>query len=133
MATLPLGQNFAGAQAASRSIHPTELSKEDLLDAEFEFGKVIINSSDADIFGHPLGMSLGIHDHCDFDMLEELIRLSSQSQIAFEFSSKYHSKILKDILSLLSRYNPHVSLGSDAHQIERVGECQRVLREHVHG
>jgi histidinol phosphatase-like PHP family hydrolase len=56
------------------------------------------------------------------DMWIELIELSKKHGVALEINSKYH-KNFDFILGLFIQENALISIGSDVHEVDRVGHC----------
>ena len=92
-------------------------------DIELELSIAAINnrSNEFDIIGHPGGMSIKFHGEFPLDYFKEIIIGCSKEGIAFDINHAYHYSIINQIKSLLTKYNPLVSIGSDAHISGKVG------------
>ena len=106
---------------------PETFSPEELEKAEHRLGLALVQGGQAHVLAHAGGMSLSLHGRFDQDRMEEIILACSDSGTAFEINSRYHGSLLPWLLDTLQRHNPLVSLGSDAHDIARVGHCAQLL------
>lgn len=110
-------------------IQPRELPPQVLERREFEWGVALASSGKADVLGHPGGMSLSCHGRFDQEYMARIMEACANSGTAFEINTKYHQGLLQWLLQKLHRYNPPVSLGSDAHQPAEIGTCATILQE----
>ena len=111
----------------------SDMSVSNVLNLEFSLMKSAIKNSQANIIAHPFGMSLERFNlQPTLDMWIELIELSKKHGVALEINSKYH-KNFDFILGLFIKENALISIGSDVHEVERVGHCinkiERFLNE----
>ncbi|HBC87152.1 MAG TPA: hypothetical protein DCZ94_09380 [Lentisphaeria bacterium] len=109
-----------------KTVHPKDISRDDLQDLELKYSLAIIKGGKADILGHAGGMTIGIYGGFSLVYLEKIIRTCGKGDTAFEINSRYHGSIIREIWELLSRYNPLVSFGSDAHSKSEIGNCIRM-------
>jgi len=101
----------------------SDMSVSNVLNLEFSLMKSAIKNSQANIIAHPFGMSLeGFNIQPTLDMWIELIELSKKHGVALEINSKYH-KNFDFILGLFIQENALISIGSDVHEVDRVGHC----------
>jgi len=111
----------------------SDMSVSNVLNLEFSLMKSAIRNSQANIIAHPFGMSLEKFNlRPTLDMWIELIELSKKHGVALEINSKYH-KNFDFILGLFIKENALISIGSDVHEVERLGHCvgkiERFLNE----
>ena len=106
-------------------------SRGKLQELEYQLSLAIIKNGQADILGHPGGMSLALHGNFDLGLMEEIIKICSCSNTAFEVNSRYHKDIIDWILKKLKQYNPLVSFSSDAHNLSQIGSCVKMLKQKV--
>jgi putative hydrolase len=106
---------------------PETFSPEELEEAEHRLGLALARNAQAHVLAHAGGMSLSLHGCFDQGRMEDIIQACSESGTAFEINSRYHGSLLPWLLDTLQRHNPLVSLGSDAHDIARVGHCAQLL------
>lgn len=90
----------------------------------FEIEKLLcleaINKGGFDILGHCGGMSIKYFNEFPFSHFEDIIKACTEKNIAFEINCKYHSKIYAQLKDLLTKYNPLVTYGSDAHSCDEI-------------
>lgn len=110
-------------------IHPYSMNSDDLLEAEYKLSLAIIEGGNADILGHAGGMSIATIDDYPLEYLEDIIKKCAESEIAFEINSRYHGEMLDWLIPKLKKYNPYVSIGSDAHDIIELGNCGNMLKK----
>ncbi len=103
---------------------------EKLQECEYRLYLGLLKSGQADILGHVGGMSNSFAGGFSMDLMEDLILKCAATETAFEINSRYHSNIIKELLVLLEKYNPAISIGSDAHNVSETGECLKLLRKH---
>ena len=89
----------------------------------------IISSGNADILGHAGGLCLNRYKRMDKESLESIVEACAFSGTAFEISAKYHASLIPELLTILDRHNPTVSIGSDAHNPQEIGSCTALLRK----
>ncbi len=95
----------------------------DVCDTELKLMIAAIKSKRPHIIAHPFGMSLArFHREPSDQQWYELIKVAIEHEVALEFNSKYH----KDNFGILTRYiksNCLITIGSDAHSKNEVGNC----------
>ena len=102
-----------------------------VLNLEFSLMKSAIRNSQANIIAHPFGMSLERFNlQPTLEMWIELIELSRKHGVALEINSKYH-KNFNYILGLYIQENALISIGSDVHEIDRVGHCVNKIERYL--
>jgi putative hydrolase len=117
--------------AGGEFVHPKIFkSSEELRKNEYELYMALIKSGQADILGHVGGMSNTFTGSFSREFLEGIISLCAKTQTAFEINSRYHSNMMDELVPLLEKYDPYVSIGSDAHNPGEVGSCQELLKKH---
>lgn len=107
---------------------PKEFKKKICHEIELELSIAAIRSRNFNVLGHPGGMSLLAYKDFPLSFFEKIILECGKNGIAFEINSFYHFSILKDLKTLLKRYNIFVSLGSDAHRISELEKSINTLR-----
>jgi len=105
------------------TLTPRELAK-----IEFELAKGMLRNAPIDVLAHPGGMYSSRYGGFPLEYFKELILLAKANDKAIEFSSKY-TKNAYDFLSICGDINPAVSVGSDAHKAEDVGNCRNLLHK----
>jgi len=106
---------------------PSQVESESLERLEFELSLALLSSGNADVLGHPGGMSLSILGRFDPRYMEGIMQACASSGTAFEINTRYHRGILDWLMEKLTQYDPPVSLGSDAHHPEDVGTCALLM------
>ena len=100
------------------------------IDIEFDLSKTIMRSGLVQILGHPMGMSMrrfGLKPNRS--IFEELAKEAAKTGVCFEINSRYH-KNPGLLFEICSAKNAPISLGSNAHSVEEIGE---IIRELEHG
>lgn len=105
----------------------SELTPRELAEIEFELAKGILKHSPVDVLSHPGGMYSARYGAFPINYLKELMYYAKVNDKAIECSSKY-LKNPYDFLSICSEINPAISIGSDAHRAEEVGNCRQMLK-----
>jgi len=106
-----------------------KLGEEKASDIEFGLARGIIEGGFADVLSHAGGMCLRAFGRFPEARLDKLVSLAAEHGVAFEINISYHAAILDQLIQLLARHDPLVSIGSDAHRLEDIGAC----RNAVHG
>jgi len=105
-------------------------SPEELRKSEYELYMALIKSGQAAILGHVGGMSNRFAGSFSHEYLEGIISSCAKTQTAFEINSRYHLDMMDELVPLLEKYDPYVSIGSDAHKPGEVGGCNELLNKH---
>lgn len=111
-----------------------EAKRLDVEKIEFDLMIGAIRNRSCDVIGHPFGMSLIRFDRIPSkELWVSLVEESLKHEIALEINSKYHQgSVFESFLKLLIEYNALVSLGSDVHQIQSLGNCAKLIRRIIH-
>lgn len=129
---LVIGSVHSIPMGCGKFVHPEIFgSPENLRKREYGLYMALINSGQADILGHVGGMSDKFTGNFGSEFLEEIISSCAKTDTAFEINSRYHSGIMKELVPLLEKHDPFVSIGSDAHNLEEVGLCRELIKEHL--
>jgi putative hydrolase len=110
--SFPIGSKFYDAKKFHRDL---------CQDIEFELTMSALKNSKFDILGHPGGVSLRYHNNFDLKYFEQIVIECVKKNIAFDLNYFYHFKIFPQLSKILEKYNPLVSLGSDAHESRHLG------------
>ena len=101
-------------------------SKEEAILMEFELTKAAIENSNADIIGHPFGMSLKrFKTTPSWDLFLKLIKKASSFDKVFEINFHYHNNH-KQLLEACIENNTLISFGSNAHSIDEIGKISTI-------
>jgi putative hydrolase len=95
---------------------------------EFQIAMGFIRKGGAQVLGHPGGMSVRHVGHFPDKYLAELASHARKRNIAIEINSSYISD-MKQVLGIYRKINPMISISSDAHQLEELGQCRDTLRK----
>ena len=101
---------------------PAILGKKICQDLEYKLTKAALKNKDIDVIGHVGGQSLKYFRSFPMDYFEDIIMCCLKHDIAFDLNYTYHYKIINSLKPLLVKYNPYVSLGSDAHKLDYIGK-----------
>jgi putative hydrolase len=111
-------------------VHPRELKAEACRIYELGLSLAMVRRGEIDVLAHPAGMSVRFHGGFPKVYLEELIKTIAATDVAFELNTKYRTEEFShDCLELCRKYNPYVSIGSDVHTLDQVGQSRRILAE----
>lgn len=100
--------------------YPKEFGKGELAKLERDLALAAAISGKANVIGHSGGMSIATYGSFPIDYFKEIIQCCAKCGVAFEYNYKYHSIYEGQIKGLLTRYDPFVSVGSDAHETAKV-------------
>ncbi len=114
----PIGRKLIPAKAFS-----AEVSQE----IELELSIAALNKGGFNTLGHPGGMSIRAHKEFKKEYFEEIISTCAKTNIAFDFNASYHQDVKVTLKELFEKYNPYISLGSDAHRVEFIGNATKTL------
>ena len=98
------------------------------VDLEFELSKIIMRTGLVQILGHPMGMSIrrfGLSP--ERSIFEELAALAAETGVCFEINSRYHADPI-GLVEICCNAGAPISLGSNAHSIDEVGDLTRILK-----
>ena len=102
---------------------PKEFSFEELAQQELNFSlSAIRNSKKINVIGHSGGMSISTYGKFPEEYFENIVYECAKNDIAFEFNYKYHQVFEKILKQMLFEYNPYVSVGSDAHEVNKISD-----------
>lgn len=94
---------------------------------ELNASLALLENSHVSVIGHAGGVYItkfGSFPLVDFG---KVIEKAAQKRVCFEINSKYHKWIVKELLELCSQHGVKVTLGSDAHNVEQLGDIVRFL------
>lgn len=64
------------------------------------------------------------------NQIRTIVRKAKKNNIAVEINSRYHSP-LEEYLAICIQENALVTIGSDSHCLETIGECKRVVEQRI--
>ena len=100
---------------------------------EYELAMGLMQGARIDVLAHPGGMFERRRKQSFPEIyLRNLMKASVATAVAIEINTSY----LRDVdrfLTLCTEVNPYVSIGSDAHTMEAIGQCRDVLRGKIGG
>ena len=114
----PIGRKLIPAKAFSSSVAQ---------EIELELAMCAIQKGGFNVLGHPGGMSIRAHNEFKAEYYEELISACSKTNIAFDYNASYHQEVKHILKPLFEKYNPFISIGSDAHRVEFIGKATTTL------
>lgn len=98
------------------------------LEAEYQATKGLLESGGIDIIGHIGGTYADRFGVFPPELFAELVRIAKRNSVAVEINSAHHRN-LADVLRICRLINPYVSLGSDVHSLEDIGDVLRKVRK----
>ena len=94
---------------------------------EYDLTLSAIENPDLDIIGHPLGMTIKrFKKYPAISYFEEIIKNCKKFNKIFEINSYYHNN-LNELLNLCIKNEVLISLGSNAHSTDQLGEITKKL------
>lgn len=118
----PLGCNLYDASDFKQTIAQ---------EIELELSLAALKKGGFNVLGHPGGMSLNYFKEFPAHFFEEIIIECVKNDIAFDFNGRYHARAIYELHPLLKKHNPHVSIGTDSHNINPMGKWNKQLREYI--
>ena len=103
------------------------LSQEEHAQIELELALGLLRAAPIDVLAHPGGMYCRRYSDFPSAMMREILEASLERGRAVEINTSYLQD-LSTFLKLCTEINPYVSIGSDAHQYEQLGECRELLQ-----
>ncbi|MFA4825886.1 MAG: PHP domain-containing protein [Methanoregula sp.] len=105
------------------------LAEEEFAKTEFGLAKAILKNPDVDVLAHPGGMFIRkFRKNVPTGVMEELIELVNRYDKAIEINSSYLKDISLNAEPFL-RMNPLISLGSDAHNKDELGNIIQFMKK----
>lgn len=97
------------------------------VEMELRLSLAAMDNPAVDILGHPLGMSLSRFKTVPpWECFAALIDKAARTGVAFEINARYHPDPWRLVRACLEAGAP-ISLGSNAHSLDEVGQIKRVL------
>ncbi|MCD5401202.1 PHP domain-containing protein [candidate division NPL-UPA2 bacterium] len=103
------------------------LTPERFAQIEFDLAIGLLEAAPINVLAHPGGMYSKRHSDFPSNLMRKILQKSLERGIAVEINTSY----LRDVpafLRLCADVNPYVSVGSDMHRLEQLGECRDQLR-----
>jgi len=123
--------SFRDLEGSGTSFH--RLSEKELAYQEFCLACSIIQYGKVDVLAHPGGMYQRIWNKpFPKEYVTELIKLCAKHKVAIEINSAYN-KDIPGFINICKEINPKISLGSDCHSREVVGECCQIVKNIIRG
>ncbi len=118
------------AEVIVGSVHHFEgiksMSREELLEKEYELTKALARHPKIDILGHPFSMSKRFYNYSPpREYVEEVYKLCAANGVKFEFNAKHAAEPLKNLVSEeIAKGNiDNFSFGSDVHNdLREIGD-----------
>lgn len=121
-----LGSVHRVPDEAGRILEPRDLAPDRLLELEHRAAVGLLRGGNIDVLAHQGGMyRRGGHEYPD-RLLDELIDLAVEHEVALEVSAKYH-RDPSALYARLARRGALIAVGSDAHGREEVGRVVAAL------
>jgi len=110
---------------------PKEFDKKICQEIELELSIAAIKKGQANVLGHPGGMSLRKYNEFPLEFFEEIIAECKKQEMVFDLDCSYHAAIYPDLKPILQKHNPLISLGSDAHKLSELGGWIEILKGEI--
>ncbi|MGD8700510.1 MAG: PHP domain-containing protein [Gemmatimonadales bacterium] len=117
---------FPGSNGSLRSF--ADVPRGDFAEIEYRLARGFVKRGGADVLAHPGGMSLRQTGTFPDAYFRSLMAECRERGVAIEISSSY-LRDLSGFLNLLEEVDPLVSIGSDAHRLDEIGSCKRMVSE----
>jgi putative hydrolase len=116
----PIGRNLYKA---------CEFKKDVAQEIELELSIAALKKGGFNVMGHAGGMSLTYYKEFPIDYFEKIIIACKDNEIAFDLSGRYHKNVIDNLVPLLRKHNPHISVGTDSHTIYKMSGWNEKLKE----
>ena len=104
-----------------------DVDPQDAPKIEYELSCAVLRNPDVDILAHPFGMSIRrFKVDPPENLVRDLIGKAAKSNVAFEINDRYH-KDPWQMIDWCKDAGARISLGSNAHHIDDVGNIVRTL------
>ena len=108
-----------------------DISHEEAVEIEMGLMLAVLENPAVDILGHPFGISrTRFKKDPTEDQFRAVIKKAAVSGVAFEINSQYHSNP-NDLIRWCREAGAIISLGSNAHKVNEVGDIVRMLEGQV--
>ena len=109
-----------------------ELSAEQALDLDYEISKGLASHPDVDVLGHPGGVYAHYYGSYDESRMRNIVDVANQNGTVIEINShERYQRHFKMILDRCFELDALITLGSDAHGAEELGDVITATREWV--
>lgn len=105
-----------------------ELNKEKALNIDIEASVRLIECKDVDVVGHLGGVYHKYFGPYPSSKYKELIKIIKEKNKILEINPRYISD-MKKFLDICFDINPHITIGSDAHSINELGNARVAIQE----
>lgn len=116
-----IGSVHRMVDADGNCVRFSDLTGSTAMELEYRLTMGLLSNPNIDILGHMFGMSyrkFGVLP--SQDIIFEVIEQACKFDVAIEINSKYHPDLF-GLIELCKRGGAKISLGSDAHSVEEVG------------
>jgi len=115
--------------SSTPAISNYNLSEDQFAKIELELAKEILKNPDVDVLAHPGGMFMRkFKKNVPAGFIEDLIGVANRHDRAIEINSSYLKDISLDT-EPFSQMNPLISLGSDAHNKDELGDIIQFMKK----
>lgn len=119
---------FPGSNGKPRSFR--DVPRGEFAGVEYRLARGFLRRGGADVLAHPGGVSLRQIGVFPDEYFRSLMSECRDTGVAIEISSSY-LRDLPRFLQLLDEIDPLVSIGSDAHKLDEMGICKRMVSEQL--
>jgi len=110
------------------SLHARNGGKDFVVENEYCLTLAMIERNKIDVLAHPFGMSIRFYQTFHDNYVRQIIEKIAATDIAFEFNPSYcNDAFLKLITKYCKKYNPYISIGSDAHMTKTLGKARELM------
>lgn len=115
----------------SRLYNASEFSENIAQEIELELSLAALKHGGFNVLGHPGGMSLTYCKKFPELFYEEIIKACVKNEIAFDLNGRYHKFQIDLLYPLLKKHNPFISIGTDSHNINKMGFWNQDLVRYI--
>ena len=106
----------------------SDIDKKEVLKIELDLSLAEMENKRVNILGHPFGMSIRrFNIQPTEDDFKQIIKKAAETGIAIEVNSHYHDNSW-EIINWCKEFGALISLGSNAHNVNKVGHINRILK-----
>lgn len=99
------------------------------IETEYNLALSILKNKDVDVLGHPFGICTRENIPIPEEYIEKILLAAKRENKVVEIDTRY--LMTKTFFNMLRKVNPLVSVGSDAHHVDEIGEGYKHVYEEI--
>lgn len=122
---------YPGEASMGFATNVVKLSPDAARATELRASLAVLENPQVSVIGHVGAVYSKYFGQLPLVDFNKVIEKAAERGVAFEVNARYHKTFMKDLLALCVEHRASVTLGSDAHTPESVGEVVRLLRQEL--